>query len=98
MIKLISIRLYSFSLKPLPKTKKTKPINEKMTKIKSLFMLLFLTCGISTGWAQISVTNSGNKANEFELVKSNKSAKLYYDKRDFEVVRKTSSLFSHVRS
>lgn len=95
MIKLISIRSRSLPLKPLSKTKKTKPIKEKMTKFKSLFMLLFLMCGISTGWAQISVTNSGNKANEFELVKSNKSAKLYYDKRDFEVVRKTSSLFSH---
>lgn len=59
-----------------------------MIKLKVILIILVCLSGISTSWAQVSLAKIGNGANEFELVKSGKSAELYYDVRDFEVVKK----------
>ena len=64
-----------------------------MIKLKVILIILVCLSGISTSWAQVSLAKIGNGANEFELVKSGKSAELYYDVRDFEVVKKVANLF-----
>lgn len=66
-----------------------------MTKLKVILILVACLSGVSTVWAQVSLTKGGSGADEFELVKSGKSAKLYYDVRDFEVIKKSAHLFSN---
>lgn len=66
-----------------------------MTKLKVILILVACLSGVSTVWAQVSLTKGGSGADEFELVKSGKAAKLYYDIRDFEVIKKSAHLFSN---
>lgn len=66
-----------------------------MTKLKVILILVACLSGVSTVWAQVSLTKGGSGADEFELVKSGKAAKLYYDVRDFEVIKKSAHLFSN---
>lgn len=49
---------------------------------------------VPAAFAQITLSKSSSKADEFCLVKSKVKAQLYYDSKDFEVVKKVASLFS----
>lgn len=67
-----------------------------MRNLKSfLFSTVLLLC-IPGAHAQVSLTNSSAKANEFELVGPNNghTAKICYDKKDAVVVKKAADLFS----
>lgn len=58
-----------------------------------LVISLFIGC-IPTLFSQIVLTERSTDMNEFPLVQSNMKAKLYYDRKDFEVVKKAVELFS----
>jgi len=45
-------------------------------------------------YGQVSLTESEDKADEFTLIGTSKKACLYYDRQDFEVVKKVARLFS----
>lgn len=67
-----------------------------MKHLKHIFCgLAFTLLALPDTMAQVSISPSSNKADEFRIVGPKENAQLYYDAQDFEVVKKTAQLFAN---
>ncbi len=66
-----------------------------MKIFKSILLVgIMLLCGPIV-YGQVLLTKNGDKADEFTLIGKSKKACLYFDRQDFEVVKKVARLFSN---
>ncbi len=66
-----------------------------MKIFKSILLVgIMLLCGPIV-YGQVLLTKNGDKADEFTLIGKSKKTCLYYDRQDFEVVKKVARLFSN---
>ncbi|WP_455592231.1 glycosyl hydrolase 115 family protein [Bacteroides sp.] len=66
-----------------------------MAILRNVLCGLAMACCVPVAFAQVTLGGGSPKAVCFDLVQAGKSAALYYDKQDFEVVKKTVRLFSN---